>query len=67
MNLLKPIEMNITTVNTKITETNVSTNIKVELSTDHFMDLMVDSLAYKFYLDTTKIAHGYANRTPFDT
>lgn len=58
MKLLKPIELNITSVNTKISETDISTDIKVELSTDYFVDLIIDSLVYEFYLDKAKVAHG---------
>ncbi len=58
MKLMKPVELNITSVNTKISETDISTDIKVELSTDYFIDFMIDSLVYEFYLDAAKVAHG---------
>lgn len=58
LNILKPVKFTVKTVHTRISENDISIDFRVALSTDSFVNFVIDSLAYQFYLDSTKIAHG---------
>lgn len=58
MNLINPIELESTTVLTKISKNDISADIKMGLESTTFMEFIMDSLTYEFYLDSAKINNG---------
>ncbi|MEZ5001454.1 MAG: LEA type 2 family protein [Chitinophagales bacterium] len=58
LKIINPIQYDIRTVDTKITQQEILLDFEVLLSSSYFLDLTIDSVAYQIYFDSTQFSHG---------
>lgn len=58
LELTQPVQIEINTAHTKITENNIFMKLDVEISTDYYLDVIIDSMAYKVYMGETEFSKG---------
>ena len=58
LKMINPIKYDIRTVDTKITQEEILLDFEVLLSSSYFLNLTIDSVAYKIYFDSTQFSQG---------
>lgn len=56
--LTQPVQIQINTAHARITEDKIFIKLDAEISTDYYLDVIIDSMAYKVYMGDTEFSRG---------